>query len=47
MIVERLVAEFKSGRRSLEDDSREERPKSASTPEIIVKYRIWFWKIVD
>lgn len=35
--VERWVAEFKRGRTSLEDDPREGRPKSASTPEIIAK----------
>ena len=29
------AAEFKRGRISLEDDPREERPKSATTPEII------------
>jgi transposase len=29
------VAEFKRGRTSLEDDPREGRPKSATTPEII------------
>jgi hypothetical protein len=28
------VAEFKRGRTSLEDDPREERSKSATTPEI-------------
>lgn len=31
------VAEFKRGRTSLEDDPRQGRPKSASTPEIIAK----------
>ena len=31
----KLAAEFKSGRTSLEDDPREGRPKSATTPEII------------
>ena len=35
--VERWVAEFKRGRTSIEDDPREGRPKSASTPEIIAK----------
>ena len=32
--IKKWVAEFKRGRSSLEDDSREGRPKSA-TPEII------------
>lgn len=35
--VERWVAAFKSGHTSLEDDPREGRPKSASTPENIAK----------
>lgn len=34
---ERWIAEFKHGHTSLEDDPREERPKSASTPEIVAK----------
>ena len=35
--IERWVAEFKRGRTSLQDDQREGRPKSASTPQIIAK----------
>jgi len=33
--IKKWAAEFKCGRTSLEDDSREGRPKSATTPEII------------
>jgi len=33
--VKKWAAKFKRGRTSLEDDPREERPKSATTPEII------------
>jgi transposase len=33
--IKKLVAEFKRGRTSLEDDPPEGRPKSATTPEII------------
>jgi len=33
--VKKWAAEFKRGRTSLEDDPREGRPKSATTPEII------------
>ena len=35
--VKKWAAEFKRGRTSLEDDPREGRPKSATTPEIIEK----------
>ena len=35
--IERWVAEFKRGRTSIEEDPREGRPKSASTPEIMAK----------
>jgi histone-lysine N-methyltransferase SETMAR len=33
--IKKWAAEFKRGRTSLEDDPREGRPKSATTPEII------------
>jgi transposase len=33
--VKKWAAEFKRGRTSLEDDPRERRPKSATTPEVI------------
>ena len=33
--IKKCVAEFKRGRTSLEDDPREGRPKSETTPEII------------
>ena len=33
--IKKWAAEFKRGRNSLEDDPREGRPKSATTPEII------------
>jgi transposase len=33
--IKKWAAEFKRGRTSLEDDSRERRPKSSTTPEII------------
>jgi histone-lysine N-methyltransferase SETMAR len=33
--TKKWAAEFKRGRTSLEDDPREERPKSVTTPEII------------
>jgi histone-lysine N-methyltransferase SETMAR len=33
--IKKWAAEFKHGRTSLEDNPREERPKSATTPEII------------
>jgi len=33
--IKKWAAEFKRGRTSLEDDAREGRPKSATTPEII------------
>jgi histone-lysine N-methyltransferase SETMAR len=33
--IKKCAAEFKRGRTSLEDDPREERPKSATTPEIL------------
>jgi len=33
--IKKWAAEFKRGRTSLEDDRREGRPKSATTPEII------------
>jgi histone-lysine N-methyltransferase SETMAR len=33
--IKKWTAEFKRGRTSLEDDPREGRPKSATTPEII------------
>ena len=33
--TKKWAADFKRGRTSLEDDSREGRPKSATTPEII------------
>jgi len=33
--IKEWAAEFKRGRTSLEDDPREERPKRATTPEII------------
>jgi transposase len=33
--IKKWVAEFKHGRTSLEDDPREGRPKSVTTPEII------------
>ena len=35
--IERWVAKFKCGRKSLEDDPYEGRPKSASSPEINAK----------
>jgi len=35
--IKKWTAEFKHGRTSLEDDSREGLPKSATTPEIIEK----------
>jgi transposase len=33
--IKKWAAEFKHGRTSLEDEQREERPKSATTPEVI------------
>jgi len=33
--IKKWAAEFKRGRTSLEDDPREGRPKSATTPEVI------------
>ena len=33
--IKKWAAEFKRGRTGLEDDPREERPKNATTPEII------------
>jgi transposase len=33
--IKKWASEFKHGRTSLEDDPREERPKSATPPEII------------
>lgn len=35
--VKKWAAEFKRGRTSLEDDPREGRPKTATTPEIVEK----------
>jgi histone-lysine N-methyltransferase SETMAR len=37
--IKKWAAEFKRGRTSLEDDPREGRPKSATTPEIIEQVR--------
>jgi transposase len=39
-IIKKWAAEFKRGRTSLEDDSREGRPRSETTPEISVFLRI-------
>jgi len=37
LTIKKWAAEFKRGRTSLEDDPREGRPKSATTPEIFEK----------
>ena len=39
-IIKKWAAEFKRGRTSLEDDPRDGRPKSATTPEVTERYGI-------
>jgi histone-lysine N-methyltransferase SETMAR len=41
--IKKWAAEFKRGRNSLEDDPREGRPKSATTPEIIEQVHDVAW----
>ena len=41
--IKQWAAEFKRGRTSLEDDQREGRPKSATTPEIIEQVHDMLW----
>ena len=41
--IPKWAAEFKRGRTSLEDDPREGRPKSATTPEIIEQVHDMVW----
>jgi transposase len=47
LTIKEWAAGFKSGHTSLEDDPREGRPESATTPESIEQVHMWYWMTAD